>query len=188
MTFFTWVIAGLGNPGRRYSRTRHNIGFMVLEEVASRYTIDFIDKKEGYRLGKGFIEGHNILLIEPLLYMNMSGPVIKKILMKFSTQPEYLLVIHDDLDMETGKLKIKKTGSSGGHKGIESIIQSIGLRDFIRLKVGIGREEGVSAEDYVLSKFKRHELAVIKDTIKKAADAVHCIVTEGVDKAMNEFN
>ena len=186
--YFMRVIAGLGNPGRRYSRTRHNIGFMVLEEVAYRYKIDFVDKKEGYRLGKGFLEGHNILLIEPLLYMNMSGPVIKKILMKLSIQPEHLLVIHDDLDMEIGKLKIKKKGSSGGHKGIESIIQCIGSRDFMRLKVGIGREEGVSAEDYVLRKFKRRELAVIKDSIKKAADAVHCVVSEGVDKAMNKFN
>jgi len=98
-----WVIAGLGNPGRRYSRTRHNIGFMVLEEVAYRHTIDFKDKKEVYKIGKGFIEGHDILLIEPLLYMNMSGPVIKNILMKFSIQPEHLLVIHDDLDMDIGK-------------------------------------------------------------------------------------
>jgi len=186
--YFMWVIAGLGNPGRRYSRTRHNIGFMVLEEVAYRYTIDFKDKKEVYKIGKGFIEGHDILLIEPLLYMNMSGPVIKNILMKFSIQPEHLLVIHDDLDMDIGKLKIKKTGSSGGHKGIESIIQSTGSRNFIRLKVGIGREEGISAEDYVLSKFKRRELVIIKDTIKKAADAVHCIVSEGADKAMNKFN
>jgi PTH1 family peptidyl-tRNA hydrolase len=186
--YFMRVVAGLGNPGRRYCRTRHNIGFMVLEEFAYRYKIDFVDKKGAYRLGRGFLEGHNILLIEPLLYMNMSGPVIKKIIARFSIQPEHLLVIHDDLDMEIGKLKIKKTGSSGGHKGIESIIQCIGSRDFIRLKVGIGREDGVSAEDHVLSKFKRHELAVIKDSIKKAADAVYCIVTEGLDKAMNKFN
>lgn len=186
--YFMWVIAGIGNPGKRYSRTRHNIGFMVLDEVAHRHTIDLKDKKEVYKIGKGFIEGNDILLIEPLLYMNMSGPVIKKILMKFNIQPEHLLVIHDDLDMDIGKLKIKKTGSSGGHKGIESIIQSIDSRNFIRLKIGIGREEGVSAEDYVLSKFKRHEIAVIKDTIKKAADAVHCIVSEGIDKAMNRFN
>lgn len=186
--YYMWVIAGLGNPGRRYSRTRHNIGFMVLEEVAYRDTIDFKYRKEGYRIGKDLIGKHSIFLIEPFLYMNMSGPVIKKILMKFSIQPEHLLVIHDDLDMEIGKLKIKRTGSSGGHKGIESIIQSIGSRDFLRLKVGIGREEGVSAEDYVLSKFKRQEIVLIKDIIKKAADAVHCIISEGVDNAMNRYN
>jgi PTH1 family peptidyl-tRNA hydrolase len=183
-----WVIAGLGNPGRRYSRTRHNIGFMVIEEFAYRNKIDFKDKKEGYRIGRGFIEGQDILLIEPLLYMNMSGSVIRKILRKFNIQPENLIAIHDDLDMEIGKLRIRKTGSSGGHKGIESIIQNIGSKDFIRLKIGIGREEGVLAEDHVLSKFRRNEIPLIKDTIKKTADAIYYIVSEGLDKAMNKFN
>jgi PTH1 family peptidyl-tRNA hydrolase len=182
-----WVIAGLGNPGRRYSRTRHNVGFMVIEEVASRHKIDF-KEKDKYRIGRGSIEGHDALLIEPLLYMNMSGPVIKNILGKFNVQPENLIVIHDDLDMEIGKLRIRKTGSSGGHKGVESIIQNIGSKDFIRLKIGIGREEGLLAEDYVLSKFRRNEITLIKDTIQKAADAICSIVSEGVDKAMNKFN
>lgn len=183
-----WLIVGLGNPGRRYSRTRHNVGFMVTEEVAHRDKIDLKDKKEGYRIGRGLIGGYNILLVEPLLYMNMSGPVIKNILRKFNIQPENLIVVHDDIDMEIGKLKIKRTGSSGGHKGVESIIQSIGSRDFIRLKIGIGREEGISAEDYVLRRFRRHEITLIKDTIHKAADAICSIVSEGVDKAMNRFN
>jgi len=183
-----WVIAGLGNPGRKFSRTRHNIGFMVTEEIAHRDNIDLKDKKEEYRIGRGFIVGQNVLLVEPLLFMNMSGPVINKILRKFNLQPENLIVIHDDIDMEIGKLKIKRMGSSGGHKGVESIIQSIGSKDFIRLKVGIGREEGVSAENYVLSKFRRHEIPLIKDMIQKAVDAVYSIVSEGVDKAMNRFN
>jgi PTH1 family peptidyl-tRNA hydrolase len=183
-----WVIAGLGNPGKRYSRTRHNIGFMVVEEVAHRNKIDFKDRKQGYRIGRGSIKRHDILLIEPLLYMNMSGPVIKNVLRKFNIQPENLISIHDDLDMEIGKLKIKRKGSSGGHKGVESIIQSIGSTDFIRLKIGIGREEGLSSEDHVLRKFRRNEIALIKDMIRKAADAVHSIVSEGVEKAMNMFN
>jgi PTH1 family peptidyl-tRNA hydrolase len=183
-----WVIAGIVNPVRRYSRTRHNIGFMVVEEIAHRHKIDFKDKKEGYRIGKGILEKHDTLLIEPLLYMNISGPVIKIILRKFNIRPENLIVIHDDLDMETGKLKIRRTGSSGGHKGVESIIQSLGSKDFIRLKIGIGREDGVSAEDYVLSKFRRHEIAIVKDSIQKAADAICSIVLDGVDKAMNKFN
>jgi PTH1 family peptidyl-tRNA hydrolase len=183
-----WVIAGLGNPGRKYSRTRHNIGFMVTEEVAHRDKIELKDKKEGYRIGRGLIGRRHILLVEPLLYMNMSGPVIKKILRKFNLQPENLIVIHDDIDMKIGKLKIKRTGSSGGHKGVESIIQGIGSKDFIRLKVGIGREEGVPAEDYVLRRFRRNEIALVKDTIHNAADAVYSIVSEGVDKAMNKFN
>ncbi|MEW6676061.1 MAG: aminoacyl-tRNA hydrolase [Nitrospirota bacterium] len=182
-----WLIAGLGNPGRRYFRTRHNIGFMVIEEIADRHKINLKDK-EGYRIGRGTIGGEDILLIEPLLYVNRSGPVVKNILRNFNIQPESLIVIHDDLDMETGKLKIKKSGSSGGHKGVESIIQSIGLKDFIRFKIGIGRDPAIPAEDYVLSRFRRYEITLIKDVIQKAADAICYIVSEGVDKAMNKFN
>lgn len=182
-----WLIAGLGNPGRKYSRTRHNVGFMVIEEVACRHKIDLKDR-ETYEIGRGSIEGHPVLLLEPLLYMNMSGSPIKHVLKKFNIQPENLIVIHDDLDMETGKLRIRKTGSSGGHKGIESIIQHICSKDFIRVKIGIGREVGIQSEEYVLSKFKKQEIGIIKETIQKAADAIHSVVSEGVDKAMNRFN
>jgi PTH1 family peptidyl-tRNA hydrolase len=182
-----WVIAGLGNPGRKYSRTRHNIGFMAVEEIAQRNGIEFTDRKE-YRIGRGSIEGHNVILIEPLLYMNRSGPAVNAILKKFTVQFDNLVVIHDDLDMETGKLRIRKTGSSGGHKGVESIIQNIGAKDFIRVKIGIGREPGILVEDYVLSKFTRQEISAIKETIGKTTDAVHAIIADGVDKAMNTFN
>lgn len=182
-----WVIAGLGNPGRKYSRTRHNVGFMAVEEIAQRDGIEFTDRKE-YRIGRGSIGGHKVILIEPLLYMNRSGPVVNAILKKFTVQFDNLIVIHDDLDMETGKLRIRKTGSSGGHKGVESIIQNIGAKDFIRVKIGIGREPGILVEDYVLSKFTRQEISAIKETIEKTADAVHAIIADGVDKAMNTFN
>jgi len=182
-----WLIAGLGNPGRKYSRTRHNVGFMVIEEVADSYTINLTARKE-YRIGRGFVEGHEILLVEPLLFMNLSGLAVKKILRKFNIQPENLIIIHDDLDMETGKLRIRRTGSSGGHKGVESIIQNISSKDFIRIKIGIGREQEIPAEEYVLSKFKRQEIGVIKETIQRAADAIHSIISEGADKTMNEFN
>lgn len=182
-----WVIAGLGNPGKKYSRTRHNIGFMVLEEIARRHTID-LKVRKGYRIGKGSIDANNTLLVEPHLYMNMSGLIIKKVLLKYSLLPECLLAVYDDLDIQIGRLKIKKGGSSGGHRGIESIIQHIGSQDFIRLKIGIGREEGTPAEDYVLSKFKRHEIPIIKQMIHTAADAVDTIVADGVERAMNRFN
>jgi peptidyl-tRNA hydrolase, PTH1 family len=183
-----WLIVGLGNPGRRYAKTRHNIGFLVLEEIADRYEIDLTESRSGYRIGRGSIEGHKAFLAEPLLYMNVSGPVVQRICGKFNIQTENLIVIHDDLDMETGRLRIRKTGSSGGHKGVDSIIQSIGSRDFIRVKIGIGREPGIKSEDYVLSKFARPEMNMIKDTIQRAADAVCSLVCEGVDKAMNTFN
>lgn len=182
-----WIIAGLGNPGRKYSRTRHNIGFMVIEEIAKKYGIILVDKKE-YRGGKIFINNNPVLILEPLLFMNMSGHVIKGILTKFNINPENLIVIHDDLDMTAGKLRIKKNGSSGGHKGIESIIQNIGTKNFIRIKIGIGREEGINPEKYVLSNFKRQEMVIFRQSIKKAAQAAECIISEGVEKAMNKFN
>jgi PTH1 family peptidyl-tRNA hydrolase len=182
-----WAIVGLGNPGRKYSRTRHNIGFMVVEEIASRYDID-LKEKEKYRIGRGSINGQDMLLIEPLLYMNRSGTGVKEILAKFNIPLERLIIIHDDLDMETGKLRIRRKGTSGGHKGIESIIQSISSKDFVRLKIGIGRDKDITPEDYVLSRFRRDEISLIKKTIEKASDAVVLILTEGIWNAMNKFN
>jgi peptidyl-tRNA hydrolase, PTH1 family len=183
-----WLIAGLGNPGKKYFRTRHNIGFMVMEEIAEQYKIDIVEKKEGYRIGRGSIEGHKVLLAEPLLYMNMSGPVLQNIFRKSNARSENLIVVHDDLDMETGKMRIRKSGSSGGHKGVESIIQSIGSRDFVRVKIGIGRGAGIPAEEYVLKKFRKDEMGLIQDAIQKASDAIRSVISEGVDKAMNKFN
>jgi PTH1 family peptidyl-tRNA hydrolase len=182
-----WLIAGLGNPGRKYSRTRHNIGFMVIEEVAGRHNIELKPKSE-YNIGRGSIGGQKVVLLEPLLYMNRSGTVVQKFYRKLIIPEEKLIVIHDDLDMEKGKIRIRERGSSGGHRGIESIIQDIGTREFMRLKIGIGRPEEMPAEEYVLRKFSRQELSIIKDTIQKAADAVQSILLEGLDKTMNKFN
>lgn len=182
-----WVIAGLGNPGIRYAKTRHNTGFLVIEEIARRAGLKF--KTEGdLRISRGVIEGTDLVLIEPLTFMNLSGIAIKRILRQFNISSDNLIIIHDDVDMETGKLRIRKRGSSGGHRGIESIISSIGSREFIRVKVGIGKEKGVPVEEYVLGKFKKEEMPLILDAVNRAADAVLCIISEGVDKAMNKFN
>ena len=182
-----WIIAGLGNPGTKYSRTRHNVGFMVIEEIAKRNKIDLAEKKE-YVIGRGSLESHKVLLVEPLLYMNLSGLALKSVFRKSGARSDRLIVVHDDLDMETGKLRIRKTGSSGGHRGVESIIQNIGSKDFIRVKIGIGRGVGVPAEEFVLKKFRKDELPLVQEGIVRATDAVLSIVAEGVDKAMNRFN
>lgn len=182
-----WVIVGLGNPGRRYTKTRHNIGFMVADNLAERYGIE-LRTKELYTAGKGSMEGNTIVLVEPLTFMNRSGLAVKDVMQRHGVEAGNLIVIHDDIDMETGKLKIRKTGSSGGHKGIASIIERIGTKEFVRVKIGIGREEGVLVEDYVLSKFRKEEIPVIRDAITGAADAVVMIIGEGVHKAMNTFN
>ena len=182
-----WIIAGLGNPGKKYSRTRHNIGFLIVEENATRYSIDFREKKK-YRIGKGSIDGRDVLLTEPLLYMNNSGIAVREILDMFNIPPENLIVIHDDLDMEIGKVRIRRKGSSGGHRGVESIIQNLSANDFPRLKIGIGREDDIAPEDYVLSKFRKDEIPLIKGAVEKASDAVTAIIIEGLEKAMNRFN
>ncbi len=182
-----WVIVGLGNPGRRYSKTRHNVGFMVVDEIAGRNEIE-LREKEAYLFGKGSTEDIEVVLVEPLTFMNRSGLAVGAVMSRYNVQPGNLIVVHDDIDMETGKLKIRERGSSGGHKGIESVIESLGTREFIRVKVGIGREQGVAAEDYVLGKFGREEIPMIRDAVLRAADAVAMILKDGVGKAMNSFN
>lgn len=182
-----WLIVGLGNPGSRYARTRHNVGFLVVEELASQNRLEFKEKAD-YRWCSGSIGDEKIVLVEPLTFMNRSGAAVKKVMDKFYVPPERILVIYDDLDLEAGKLKIRKKGSSGGHKGVESIIQGTGTNVFARVKIGIGRDPFVPAEVYVLSKFRKDETPLIGEAVARAAEAVHSIITEGVDRAMNRFN
>ncbi|MEK6672530.1 MAG: aminoacyl-tRNA hydrolase [Nitrospirota bacterium] len=182
-----WIVAGLGNPGPRYAKTRHNAGFMVVDALAGRYRAE-LRERQAYSIWKGSVEGTDVILLEPLTFMNRSGLVVWEAMKKYNTQPENLIVVHDDIDLETGKLKIRKKGSSGGHKGIESIIESIGTRDFIRVKVGVGREEDIPVEDYVLSRFRKEETLLIREAVGRASDAVCEILKNGVDRAMNKFN
>jgi PTH1 family peptidyl-tRNA hydrolase len=182
-----WAVAGLGNPGRKYSGTRHNAGFLVINGIAEKYGIE-LKEKEAYIYGKGSIGDAEVVLVEPLTFMNRSGLAVKKILDKFRIHPENLIVIHDDIDIETGRLKIKKDGSSGGHKGVSSIIEAIGAKQFIRIKIGIGRDDSMTAEDYVLKKFPKSDMPLIKEAVSRAVDAVPEILSRGVDSAMNKFN
>jgi PTH1 family peptidyl-tRNA hydrolase len=182
-----WLIVGLGNPGSKYAGTRHNIGFLVLEEFADRYSLEFQERKL-YRICSGSMKDHGFVLLEPLTYMNRSGGAVAHACGKFNIRHEHVIVVHDDLDLEAGRMKIRKKGSSGGHKGVESIIQSIGSNEFTRIKIGIGRSEPGRTEGYVLSRFRKEERSVIRDAVCKAANAVEFILSEGVDKAMNKFN
>lgn len=186
-----WIITGLGNPGEKYSATRHNVGFMVLDRLSDEYRIPLAER-DGYSLGKGAIDNVPVVLLKPLTYMNLSGVAIKKVLKKFNVVREGeigdLIVVHDDIDLEPGVVKIRRSGSSGGHRGIESIIRETGSRDFIRIKVGIGRDRDLPVEEYVLRRFRPAERKVIEDAIMKAAQAVETIITGGIEKAMTRYN
>jgi PTH1 family peptidyl-tRNA hydrolase len=186
-----WVIAGLGNPGTKYSATRHNIGFRVIDRLSEEYNIP-LEERDVYMIGKGAIEGVNVILLKPLTFMNRSGLAVKKILKKANISADNLMdrliVVHDDLDIDAGAIKIRRGGSSGGHRGIESIIQELGTKDFVRVKVGIGRDETIPVDEYVLQNFKPHEKNIIKYVIVCASRAVTSVVTEGIDKAMSKYN
>jgi PTH1 family peptidyl-tRNA hydrolase len=160
---------------------------MIADAIAEVFGIK-LRKEESYMLGRVSIGDHAVILMKPLTFMNRSGLAVREIMERCGVPHERLIVIHDDIDMETGKLKIRRNGSSGGHKGIESVLSSIGTSDFFRVKIGVGREEGVPVEDYVLSKFKRDEIPVIREAVLKASEAVVSVIKEGTDKAMNRFN
>lgn len=181
-----WLIVGLGNPGRAYSKTRHNLGFMVIDAIAGRFSITLDRESKNCIYGKGTIAGKDIILAKPITFMNKSGTAVAYLLKKFM-RIENIIVIHDDLDISTGLLKIRENGSSGGHRGIESIIESI-ADNFIRLKIGIGRPESISPEEYVLKNFSRQEYPLVKNAIDRAVDAAEAIIDKGISPAQNRFH
>jgi len=186
-----WLIVGLGNPGEKYAKTRHNAGFMAVDKLSLEHHIP-VTPRDGYSMGKGSIDHVPVVLLKPLTYMNLSGVAVRKVLKKLNLFREgemtNLIVIHDDLDIATGVIKLRRTGSSGGHKGIESIIQETGTKDFIRVKIGIGRDANMPVDEYVLRRFRLSEKKVIEDGIIKAVNAVESIVTFGIERAMNTHN
>lgn len=182
-----WIIAGLGNPGRKYSKTRHNIGFKVIDSLSDTYNSEMFEK-ELFISGKALISGEQTLLLKPLTYMNRSGAAVRRMMDKYCTSPDNLIVVHDDLDLEAGLIRIRRGGSSGGHRGVESIINSIGSKDFIRIKIGISRDLSMLTEDYVLKPFGSEHKAVIADAVERATEAVNVIIAEGAESAMNKFN
>jgi PTH1 family peptidyl-tRNA hydrolase len=180
------VIVGLGNPGSRYAATRHNVGFAVAEELARRGQLSWDPPRYGSRLAQGSIDSEQILLVEPQMYMNMSGAALSQL------QPPViaaeLIVVHDDIDLDCGRVRIKCGGGSGGHRGVESITECYGPA-FVRIRVGVGRPStGENAAEYVLSPFTSLERESIDAAVQRAADAIECILRHGTEVAMNRFN
>ncbi len=184
-----YLVVGLGNPGVEYERTRHNVGFMVIDKLSQVHGIKLSMKSHSARWGQGKVDSETVLLAEPMTYMNESGVAVKALLKDKNVAPEHLIVIYDDLDLEPGRIRVRVDGGSGGHKGIKSIISQIGTEGFIRIRVGIGRPPGrQDPADYVLMPFSKDQREEINFAIVKAADAVDYIIANGAERAMNEFN
>ncbi len=188
------LIVGLGNPGKEYSTNRHNIGFLCVNYFARTNHIS-LDKKQGKaRVGSGTIAGTDLIIAKPFTYMNLSGVAVRAIMDKYKIQLEDLIVVHDDLDLPLGKIRIRLGSSAAGHNGVKSIIGCLGSQDFVRIRVGISRpaQEGETQQetivDYVLGDFTAADRPVVEETIQRVSGAIMGILTEGLAAAMNKFN
>ncbi len=187
------LIVGLGNPGRAYAHNRHNIGFICLNHFARAQNIKFDQKKGLARIGTGRVAANEVVLAKPQTYMNSSGESVSRLVKKFNVSLNDLLIIHDDLDLPLAKIRLSFGSSSGGHKGINSIITELGSQDFTRIRIGIGRPEKAEiSEDeiiaYVLSDFTPEEKKAITKIVPRVSEAILCLLTEGLEAAMNRFN
>jgi len=182
------LIVGLGNPGAAYARTRHNVGMWVIERAAARWSVRLAKRGMAYR-GPGRLGSELFELAGTLDWMNITGPPLKGLLRELSLTADDLILVHDDLDIDLGRLRIKQTGGPGGHNGIKSIIDAIGTPQFVRVKVGIGRPAPrQDSADYVLQAFKKEELEVLNPALDRAVDALECLIHRGTAVAMNQFN
>jgi peptidyl-tRNA hydrolase len=183
------LIVGLGNPGRDYAGTRHNIGFGVITRISDQYNIPLSSKEHKAVCGKGFIGGEKVILAQPQTYMNLSGESVRSIADYYKIEPEDIIIAFDDIDLEVGQLRVRRKGSAGGHNGIKSIIQHLGTNEFPRVKVGVGaKPEGGDLVRHVLGRFSREDEKAMGEVLDLAVEAVELIVTEGVDAAMNRYN
>lgn len=183
------LVAGLGNPGSAYERTRHNAGFLAVDALAGHYDFDIGRNKFDAIFGRGLVEGVPVVLVKPMAFMNRSGPPIQQISHYFKIPSQDILVVHDDIDLSFGRLKIKQKGGHGGHKGVRSMMDALGSGDFTRLRIGIGRPEvrkGVTG--HVLGQFDIEEEPALERIVQTAREAVVTILCKGTKEGMNRFN
>ena len=184
------IITGLGNPGSEYSGTRHNIGFDVVEALAKKHKIRIRHLRHRSLIGRGHIHGHKIFLVKPLTYMNRSGESVRRAISYYRRdEKKDLIVIADDINLAPGRLRIRRQGSDGGHKGLKSIIEQLGHQDFIRMRIGVGAAApGHDLVGHVLGHFAADEAKAIRESIDRAVCAIECIIENGVDIAMSKYN
>lgn len=185
-----FIIVGLGNPGKDYELTRHNTGFLTLDHLAYENDVEIKKLKFKAAICDVYIDSHKCILMKPLTFMNNSGEAVREISAFYKIPPQNIIVIFDDITLDCGKLRIKRKGSDGGHNGIKSIIYHLGSDDFPRIKIGIGKKPhpDYNLADWVLSKFSKNDMKLLKDAISKACEAIPMILNGETEKAMNQFN
>lgn len=184
-----YYIVGLGNPGIQYENTRHNAGFITIDYLARKYSIDVRKIKFKSLIGQGVISGHKVMLVKPQTYMNNSGEAIREIYKYFDFEHDKLIVIYDDIDIDFGSIRIRKKGSAGTHNGMKSIIYNLEFDDFPRIKVAVGKKPSyMDLANFVLSGFSKQEAKIIEEEVKLTSDAIEMILEEGIEKSMSMFN
>jgi PTH1 family peptidyl-tRNA hydrolase len=181
------VIVGLGNPGPRYKDTRHNVGFQTLEELARRYPVQRQESRFDAIIAHLQIKQEKAFLLKPLTYMNLSGQAVRALIAYYKIDLKDIIVVYDDMDLPVGNVRIRAEGGTGGHRGMSSLVENLGTREFARIRIGIGRPPH-EAIDWVLGRFSPQEKPLINNAIAQAADAVEAWMVRGIDKAMNEYN
>ncbi len=183
-----YVIAGLGNPGKKYENTRHNMGFITIDQLAEKHNIKTDKLKFKALVGEGRIAGQKVLLVKPQTYMNLSGESIREVMNFYKLEPENLIVIYDDIDIEAGTLRIRKFGSAGTHNGMKSVVYQLQSDRFPRIRLGIGRQKKGDLVNFVIGGFSKEEVPVLEEAVNHAVLAIECIIEDGIDKAMNQYN
>ena len=185
-----YIIAGLGNPGKKYEGTRHNIGWQVVDELADKHRIRIMESRFKGLVGKGVIGGEKVLLLKPLTYMNLSGESIGEAVRFYKIdETSRLIVVSDDISLDVGQLRMRKKGSAGGHNGLKNIISHLGSEEFMRIRIGVGdKPAGSDLVDYVLGSFSKEEKKILDETKRNAVLAIETIISDGIDKAMNLYN
>lgn len=183
-----YIIVGLGNPGKKYENTRHNIGFITLDYLADRHGIKITKIKHKALVGEGNISGQKVLLVKPQTYMNLSGNSVREVMEYYKADIENLLVIYDDIDIPSGSVRIRKKGSAGTHNGMRSVVYDLQSDQFPRIRIGMGNNKNADLKDFVVGGFSKGEKEIFERAVVHTADAIECFLQFGIDKAMNEYN
>jgi PTH1 family peptidyl-tRNA hydrolase len=185
----TFVLVGLGNPGREYRQTRHNVGFMVIDELCQQFNLHLSRMQAKALVGNGILEGRKVILAKPQTFMNLSGKSVASLVKFYKIPLSQLLIVLDDLDLPLGMLRMRPGGGSAGNKGLMSIIEHLGTEEFPRMRLGIGRPPGQkNGADYVLQNFQNGDMELVKEVLAKASKAAQTFIANGIDQAMNQFN